>query len=204
MINPAKTVVVLLSTALVFNLTASAQTAAGPKASVMLKVDVDGTTETKHDGGSGGGNGRNFKAGKATTTQKRSLKIAVTNPSNRDLGEVTVQYWLFADDKESGQVACVSKAEKKVNLGPGKKEIVTTEPVTMTSVGTHLENKKTVKASGQKFLGCGVQVMVGSDIAGEFFDPKEMKTKTNLDAVNPGSDKKDAAKPAAKKEKKQA
>jgi hypothetical protein len=186
-----KVAVTLISPALLCGVMATAQVPTKPR--VVLKVDAEGSTERE----SGGGRGR----GKPTTTQTKFLKIAVTNPNPKDLGEVTVTYWVFADDKDANQVVCVAKSEKKVSLGASKKEVIEGDKVKIASVGAHIENRKPVKASGQKYLGYAVQVALGSDIIGEAYDPKDMKSKTNLEAVSSGDEKKDAEKPGEKKDK---
>lgn len=193
MIRITVSLLFVLTASHVFSLTASAQLV--PKPAVSLKVDVQGekTRKTESDPSKG--------RTKSSYKETRFLQIALGNPNTKELTDVVVKSYIFAKDEESKQIVLMSKGDTKVTLPPMGKQTITTEKAQMGYTGAHLEGKKNASASGTKFEGYGVQIVLGDQVIGELFDPKDFRSKTNLDLFAAASSQ-PAPPPADQKDKK--
>src|SRR4029453_15945282 len=97
-------------------------------------------------------------------TQKRSLKISLTNASQQERAGLTVRYYFFGKSVGDNDVIVMDKGEKQARVGWTKTEIIETPAVTKTAVEAHSEKGaggkagKKVEASGEKLVGYGAQL----------------------------------------------
>jgi hypothetical protein len=150
---------------------------AGP---VALKVDAIGDKDTdilKKAPKKGGGAER-------VITDNRQLEITVSNTTGGGLQNLTVIYYIFAQDVKAKEVVLAKKREKTISLSPLGKLAFSTETAIMTlhpAFSKSSGGKMTpVPASGYKFAGYGVQVLAGDAVLAELFEPRELKTSTGL------------------------
>ena len=111
-----------------------------------------------------------------TKTVKRALKISVVNSSNEPL-ELKLKYVLFGRDAADKDIKAIDQGDRPAPVKPRSTEIVETGTATAVFVearfdpGTH----KRVPASGTKFVGYGVQVLLGDRLVAESYVPPSMK-----------------------------
>jgi hypothetical protein len=108
-------------------------------------------------------------------TQKRSLKVFVSNSSKEAL-ELKVKYVIFGRQlAERKEFVTVDEGQLPASVAPMETKQVDTLPATSTSVEEHYEKTKKVEASGNKIVGYGVQILQGETVVAEAYDPPSMK-----------------------------
>jgi hypothetical protein len=126
------------------------------------------------------------KPEKYSTTQKRSLKVHLTNGSGQDQTGLKVKYYYFAKDVKDKDITVKDKGEKTADVKARSTEVVEVPSITATFVEAHTEGGKggkggkKVEASGDKIVGYGAQVYSGDKMLTEYFSEPSLKTK--LDA----------------------
>jgi hypothetical protein len=136
------------------------------------------------------------KPEKYSTTQKRSLKIHLTNGSAQDLTGLKVKYYFFAKEVKEKDITVKDKGEKSADVKARATEVVETPVVTATSVEGHSEGSNggwkgssggrssghKVEASGEKIVGYGAQLYSGDKLLTEYFSEPSLKTKVDAPA----------------------
>ena len=121
---------------------------------------------------------------KYSKTQKRSLKIFVSNGSKEPV-ELIAKYWFFGRELKGKDVLELDKGEKPVSTKAMGTEMVESAVVSAESEEEHYAGggsskgrssagKKT-EASGTKILGYAVQVFQGTKMVAETYEPLSMK-----------------------------
>ncbi len=135
-----------------------------------------------------------------TKTVKRALKISVVNSSNEPL-ELKLKYVLFGRDAADKDIKAIDQGDRPAPVKPRSTEIVETGTATAVFVearfdpGTH----KRVPASGTKFVGYGVQVLLGDRLVAESYDPPSMKASWGQAPAAPAAPAAAAAPAAGKR-----
>jgi hypothetical protein len=124
---------------------------------------------------------------KFTHTQKRSLKIAVTNASSEEKKALRVKYFFFGKDAGESEMLLLEKGDRTANVPARQTVIVETPTISRKSVEEHYDTKKSgqrgakisrkVEASGQKIVGYGTQVFEGDKLLAEYFSEPSLKAK---------------------------
>lgn len=128
-------------------------------------------------------------------TQKRSLRIYVTNGSAQDMSGLKVKYYYFGKEMKDHDSMILEQGEKGADVKSHKTETVETPAVTATSTEEHFtggggngkgrSTGKKVEASGKKITGHGVQVIDNGKVIAEMFTEPGLKS-----LVGGGGDKK--------------
>jgi hypothetical protein len=127
---------------------------------------------------------------KHTTTQRRSLKVHLSNSSGQDFTGLRVKYYYFTKDVKDRDVVMKETGEKTADVPARKTEIVETPVIKATFTDAHSSggggNKgnnrndrnqsKRVPASGEKVVGYGVQLYQGDKMLTEYFSQPSLKT----------------------------
>jgi hypothetical protein len=114
-------------------------------------------------------------------TQKRSLKVFLTNASQQDRSGLTVRYFFFGKSVGDNDVILMEKGERQASVASHKTEVVETPTVSKTAIDAHSEkgargqpgNK--VEASGEKLVGYGAQLLEGDKLLTEYFSAPSYK-----------------------------
>jgi hypothetical protein len=114
-----------------------------------------------------------------TKTQKRTLKVFLTNSSKEDT-TVKIKYTYFGHPISGHEVVPIDQGEKEDTLKPSETKEVDTPSSSQTYTEEHYPpgkgvNKVKIPASGNKLTGYGVQVYVGDKLMGESYEPMSMK-----------------------------
>lgn len=114
-------------------------------------------------------------------TQKRSLKILLTNASPQERAGLTVRYYFFGKGVGDNDIIVMDKGEKQASVGSNKTEVIETPAVTKTALEAHSEKGaggkggKKVEASGEKLVGYGAQLYEGDKLLTEYFSGPSYK-----------------------------
>ena len=117
---------------------------------------------------------------KLAKTQKRSLKIFVSNAS-KESAELRAKYVFFGRDAKGNDIVKIEEGEKPVSVKGLSTEMVESAVATSTFEEAHSANASKgkagpkVEASGTKMLGYGVQILQGEQVVAESYDPPSMK-----------------------------
>lgn len=121
---------------------------------------------------------------KHTKTQKRSLKIFLSN-SSKEPAELIAKYYFFGREASGKDPVKLDEGAKAISSKPLGTEMVESAIVTATSTEEHYGSSsqgkgkggsgKKVEASGTKILGFAVQVFQGEKMVAESYDPPSMK-----------------------------
>lgn len=140
------------------------------------------------------------KATRGTRVQHRAFNVYLTNNSNNDM-QVTVRRAIFGRDTLTRKVVTVVQTDYAATVKSGATEKVEIPTATATSIDAHFDTKtkKLVPASGATIVGYGVQVLAGSELLDESYDPPSMKEEWGKapPLTAPGAAKPAATKPAA-------
>jgi len=116
--------------------------------------------------------------GKSRTVREhtRTLNIFITNNSGDQL-DLKVKHIIFARDLLHHDYVTAGEGEKAIVVKPHTSEKVETPAATTTSTDQHFDpkTKKRVDASGATIIGAGVQVMQGTKLVAEWYDPISLK-----------------------------
>jgi hypothetical protein len=133
----------------------------GQAPSVFLKVDFEKVPNT---GGS---------------TDSKQLEITISNAKTVGLTNLVVEYWIFSRNVENKEIAIARDGQETLTLGPAKRETIKSLAARFTYVGPKVrgsrKNATTIEATGTKFYGYGVRVLLNEKVLAEQFDPKELK-----------------------------
>jgi hypothetical protein len=123
---------------------------------------------------------------KFSRTQKRSLKIAVTNASPEDKS-LKVKFYFFGKDSGENDLLLLEKGERAATVPARQTVTIETPTVSRRAVEEHYAGKsggqggarrgKKVEASGQRIVGHGVQVFEAGKLVAEYFTQPEFKAK---------------------------
>ena len=125
---------------------------------------------------------------KSAKTQKRSLKVTVSNSAKQDFSGLKLKYTTFVRDMKNKDLLILDEGEKSADVKAMGNEIVETPTVTASSVEEHYEGKmgkggkssgKKVPASGYKMYGYGVQLFEGGKLVAEEFNPPSLKEEAS-------------------------
>ncbi len=124
----------------------------------------------------------NDKRDKFDDSQKKSLKIFLTNSSAADV-TVKVKYYFYSKSATSKEAAVMKDGEKEATVKAHGSETVETEQVTAVFTAKHHEGKggkggKEVEATGEKIVGYGAKVFQGEKLAAEFYSEPSLKALT--------------------------
>lgn len=119
---------------------------------------------------------------KHTHTQKRSLKIHLTNTSSQERAGLKVKYYWFARDVKDRDVNLFKSDESPAVLKPRATEIIETGTVTSSYTEDHYgkgkgkgKGGKKVEGTGNKITGYGVQVYENDRIVAEYYSEPSYK-----------------------------
>ncbi len=161
---------------------------AGPSAAT-LRVEQDVTGEGK--------------VVKFQRSQKRALKISVTNTSNAPL-DLVVKHKIFGRSVVEHAVVIVAQGEQPLKVAPLATEQIETPQGAAVAVDKHYDTatKKMVDGSGATIMGHGVQLLQGGVVITESYDPASLKDEwdkaTALTPAAPGAAAAAPATPAKK------
>jgi hypothetical protein len=161
--------------AAIIGLATLASASAGP---VTVRVEQDNKTDLN----------------KFKRTQHRVLKITLTNSGDASMN-LRVRYAVFGRDSKTHAIVDVHHSDLTTTLQPKSDQTLTTAEAVAVLTEDHIENKKKVDGSGARLLGYGVQVLEGTTVVAEAYDPPAMKEE--LAKIPPP--KPPAPKPAPKK-----
>lgn len=116
--------------------------------------------------------------GKDPHTRKhtRTLNVFVSNNSSEQL-ELKVKHVIFGRDMIHHDLITAGEGEKMVTVKAHGSEQVETPAAISTSVEKHYDAKakKKIDPSGATIVGAGVQVMQGTTLVAEWYDPMSLK-----------------------------
>lgn len=158
----------------VLALTAAAPFAKARNASDLVRIEVG--VESERD--------RKEITGSTTdtVTQKKILQITISgkpkSPETR-----TCKWTAYGRGLKSRDVTVLQSGEFKIEIPATGQQKIVTKVVPTTSTAEHFVNSgsgrrskaKKVEASGTKYIGYGVVVKDGDQIAGEIFNPAGLK-----------------------------
>jgi len=117
-------------------------------------------------------------------TERRSLKITLSNSSKEDVS-VKVKYTWFGHAVSGHDVVIVDQGDKDATVKASASEVVETAPTSVSYTDAHFDaaSKKKVDATGNKIVGYAVQVMVGDKEVAADYDPASMKDQVGKAVV---------------------
>ena len=125
-------------------------------------------------------------------TQKKSLKVFLTNGSDRDYTALRVKYFFFARDLKDGELSLYEKGEQKTDVAAHATVVVETPAATARYTEEHTQGNpfggkgrkgaggkkaKTIPARGQRVVGHAVQIFTGGKLIGEVYSEPSLKAK---------------------------
>src|SRR5688572_23028137 len=127
-------------------------------------------------------------------TQERSLKVFLTNGSDRDYTGLRVKYFFFARDLKDGELSLYEKGEQKTDVAAHATVVVETPATTARYTEEHTQGKpfggkgktgaggkgkkaKIIPARGQRVVGHAVQIFTGGKLIGEVYSEPSLKAK---------------------------
>jgi hypothetical protein len=123
---------------------------------------------------------------KFSRTQKRSLKISVSNAAAEDK-TLQVKFYFFGKETGENDLLLLEKGERTATVPARQTVTVETPTVSRRSVEEHYAGKgggqggaklgKKVAASGQRIVGHGAQVFEGGKVVAEYFSQPDFKAK---------------------------
>lgn len=110
-------------------------------------------------------------------SQTKTLKIHISNRSDQDRAGLRVKYWFFGKDVKDRDLAVLKEGETKTDLKARATEMVESARAEAIAVEAHGggKGKKKVEASGDKFVGYGVQILEGDKLLAEYFSQPSLK-----------------------------
>jgi hypothetical protein len=113
---------------------------------------------------------------KLNRTHSRTINVFVTNNSANPV-DLKVKYIVFGRDMLEHKMVTVGQGENPVSVKPHSTEKVDTAETKVTASEAHFDTKtkKKVEASGATIVGVGVQVLQGSTMVAESYDPPSLK-----------------------------
>jgi len=136
-------------------------------------------------------------------THARTVNAIITNNSSESL-QVKVKHVVFGRDMHEHQLVTVGEGENPATVKPHMTERIQTAEAKVIGTEQHWDPKakKMIPASGANIVGIGVQVLQGSTVVAEFFDPPSLKehwgkTQPLVFTATPAPAAKPAAIPAA-------
>lgn len=124
--------------------------------------------------------------------QKKQLAISVSTVAREALPGLTVKWFVFGRDAATDRVSVLRSGQSKLNLTALGSQVVKSDEIKADytpehSVVSRIRGRgtgsrsagrvsvKKVAGEGDKFIGYGVQVLQGSRVVAETFDPSSMK-----------------------------
>ncbi len=130
-------------------------------------------------------NGPTENLGKFDKTQRKTIRIALSNHSQAPIPGLRVRYYFFGKEANNNETLVLEKGELTADLtGHGTATVVSPEfKAAFTEAHYAIKNKKNGTAtlgkkteeSGQKITGYGVQVFDKDTIAAEYFSTASLK-----------------------------
>jgi hypothetical protein len=137
---------------------------------------------------------------RTTRTHSRTLNVFVSNNSS-ELLDLKVKYIVFGRDMLNHDLITAGEGENPVSVKPRETEKVETAETKVTAAEAHYDakTKKKTEASGASLVGFGVQILQGTTLMAEYYDPPSLKEEwgKTTPLAAPGA-KPAAAAPAAK------
>lgn len=128
-------------------------------------------------------------------TQEKSLKVFLTNGSDRDFEGLRVKYFFFARDLKGGDLTLYERGERSANVAAHATMMIETPAATTRYTEEHAQGNpfggkgkrsggggkaqktKVIEASGQRIVGHAVQVFTGGKLVGEVYSEPSLKAK---------------------------
>ena len=126
--------------------------------------------------------------------QTKELDITVSSVSKTVPSGLRLKWFMYGRDLKSGSVSVLRSGEAKVALGSNGSQVITSAKVETKSTPEHSVvskgrrggsnggtgggsrvSVKKVEATGDKYIGYGVQVLAGDKVVAETFDPPGVK-----------------------------
>ena len=129
--------------------------------------------------------------------QTKELDITVSSVSKTVPSGLRLKWFMYGRDLKSGGVSVLRSGEAKVALGSNGSQVITSAKVETKSTPEHSVvskgrrggsngsnggagggariSVKKVEATGDKYIGYGVQVLAGDKVVAETFDPPGVK-----------------------------
>ncbi len=130
--------------------------------------------------------------------QKEELEITVSSVSKNLPAGLQLKWFMFGRDLKSNQVNVLRSAEAKVELGQRGSQVIQSAKIEAKSTPEHSVvsrgrgrggrgggsrgSVKKVAASGDKYIGYGVQVFNGGKVVSETFYPPSLKQSVGASA----------------------
>ena len=133
----------------------------------------------------------NTDNGKFSKTQRRQLKVHITNGAAEDKPALRVKFWIFGKAERGNDLVVIERGEEPAAVKSHATEVVETKTAKAHSVEEHYELKKAsrtrdgrdrgvqlgkkIPASGERIVGHAVQVFDGATMVAEAYEPLGMR-----------------------------
>lgn len=112
--------------------------------------------------------------------QHEELEITISSVSRNPPLGLQAKWFIFGRDLKSNRVNVIRSGEEKVALGRNGSQVLNSAKVEAVSVPEHSvvsrgRGGKKVEATGDKYIGYGVQVLAGDTVVSETYYPVGIK-----------------------------
>ena len=179
---------ILLATALAF--TGGPANASFHSSPVRLDVRVHG----------GDSHARISRSSGVKHDQKEELEITVSSVSKNLPSGLQLKWFMFGRDLKSNRVGVLRSGDAKIELGGRGPQVIRSAKIEAKSTPEHSVvsrgrgrggrsggsrgSVKKVEATGDKYIGYGVQVLNGSKVVAETFDPPSLKQSVSASSIS--------------------
>ena len=132
--------------------------------------------------------------------QKEELEINVSSVSKNLPSGLQLKWFMFGRDLKSNRVGVLRSGEAKVELGGRGSQVINSAKIEAKSTPEHSVvsrgrgrggrtggsrgSVKKVAATGDKYIGYGVQVLNGSKVVAETFYPPSLKQSASASSIS--------------------
>lgn len=128
--------------------------------------------------------------------QKEELEIIVSSVSKNLPAGLQLKWFMFGRDLKSNRVGVLRSGDAKVELGGRGPQVIRSAKIEAKSTPEHSVvsrgrgrggsrgSVKKVEATGDKYIGYGVQVLNGGRVVAESFDPPSLKQNVSVSSIS--------------------